>query len=228
MSFLAYAMDITIDIIADEKIWFPGPIQKRKILTLEDPTSSNWKVLHKINEHVEQWHTSGPCLASAKFICHDARVSSKGPTAFLRVVQQIPYVRADVGPLRAPETTKFTHPELKAYKALKQRNSPNTPKLLAWQEGTQDSSGLVPGGFITWFIFENIEGLALGDENGAGPYWALPPETRTRIPEVFLKEYNTAAEVGILPVFEGPGNLIWNEKRETMYVSHNLEEMTPC
>ncbi|KAJ6140124.1 hypothetical protein N7471_006610 [Penicillium samsonianum] len=41
--------------MADEKIWFPGPAQKHKVSTLSETTPSNWKVLQKINEDVQQW-----------------------------------------------------------------------------------------------------------------------------------------------------------------------------
>ena len=197
--------------MADQKIWFPDPIQDSecKILTLNEPTPSTWEVVQKINEHVEQWQdaTSYPSLASAKFVCRDAQ-SPNGPTAFLRIVKQIPSVKGDIGPvrpqeaaqftpselkayeaIRAREATQFTPPELEAYQALKERNSPNTPKLLAWEQGTQDSSDSVPGGFITWIIFEKVEGIALGDENGDSMYWEQPPETRAKIRKVFLEEY---------------------------------------
>ncbi|KAJ5804304.1 uncharacterized protein N7518_000607 [Penicillium psychrosexuale] len=204
--------------MAHENIWFPDPFQNCKILSLNEPTPSNWEVFQKINEHVEQWQDVTcrlPSLASAKFVCRDASESPNGPTAFLRIVKQIPsqvaeqFTRTEPKAsqaIRAQEATQFTPPELKAYQALKDRNSPNTPKLLAWQQGTQDASGTVPGGFITWVIFEDIEGIALGDENGAGIYWEQPPETRAKI-----------REIGILPIHDGPGNLIWNAERETIH-----------
>ncbi|CDM29182.1 unnamed protein product [Penicillium roqueforti FM164] len=171
--------------MAHENIWFPDPFQNCKILSLNEPTPSNWEVSQKINGHVEQWKDATcrlSSLASAKFVCRDTSESPNGPTAILRIVKQIPSTKAQ-------EATQFTLPELMAYQSPKERNSPNTPKLLAWQQGTQDASGTIPGGFITWIIFVDIEGIALGDANGAGIYWEQPPETRAKIREVFMKEY---------------------------------------
>ncbi|KAF9252125.1 hypothetical protein DTO006G1_2872 [Penicillium roqueforti] len=91
--------------MADQKIWFPDPIQDSecKILTLSEPIPSNWEVVQKINEHVEQWqdaisYPSHPSLASTKFVCRDAQFPN-GPTAFLRIVKQIPSAKGDIGPV---------------------------------------------------------------------------------------------------------------------------------
>ena len=155
--------------MAHKQIWFPDPDQKCKILSLDEPPPSNWEVFQTINEHVKQWQVDTsrcPSLASAKLVCGDASKSPNGPTAFFRIVKQIPsqvaeqFTRTELKTsqaVRFREATQSTLPELKAYQALKERNSPNTPKLLAWQQGTQCTSGTVPGGFITWIIFGNIE-----------------------------------------------------------------------
>ena len=60
-----------------------------------------------------------------------------------------------------------------AYLDLTQKHSSNTPKLIGYRTGTQDRSGIVPGGFITWLVWEIVPGLRLGYRNGAGPFWVL-------------------------------------------------------
>ncbi|KAJ5832281.1 hypothetical protein N7474_000592 [Penicillium riverlandense] len=228
--------------MSDQKSWFDSTINKRKILSLKEPVLSKWKLVEKLNEHVEQRpeaksHTS---LASARFLCRDASRPANEATAYayLRIVKQIPSERAEEADLvsRAREATQFTPPELKAYKALAQKGSTNTPKLLAWEQGTQDSTGPMPGGHITWIVFEKLEGLTLGDDDEASSYWALPSETRKSIRSVFLREFKSvkttsismddidtsmtiskAAEIGILPVAPGPHNVIWNAEKETIH-----------
>lgn len=68
-----------------------------------------------------------------------------------------------------------------AYLDLIQKHSSNTPKLIGYRTGTQDRSGLVPGGFITWLVWEIVPGLRLGDRNGAGPFWGLESYEREQV-----------------------------------------------
>lgn len=96
--------------MADQKIWFPDPIQDSecKILTLNEPTPSNWELVQKA--------TSYPSLASAKFVWCDAQ-SPNGPTVFLRIVKQIPSVKGAIGPVRLQEAAQFTPSELKSIRS---------------------------------------------------------------------------------------------------------------
>lgn len=87
---------------------------------------------------------------------------------------------------RKPSCESFTPPELIAYRDLTQKHSSNTPKLIGYKSGTQDRSGLVPGAFITWFVWEIVPGLRLGDSNGAGPFWALESDEREQVHTAFV------------------------------------------
>lgn len=177
--------------MADSKSWFPKSLKKGKIIRLAEPVSSRWKIVEKVNEHVEQYEDTElhPSLASAKFLCRDASSSSNKKYAYLRIVQQIPSVNGEVSDHAAREATEFTPPELKAYQTLKERQSPNTPKLLAWDQETQDTSGPVPGGWMTWIVFERVEGFPLGDEYGAGAFWEQSPDTQMTIRRVLVEEF---------------------------------------
>lgn len=100
--------------MAHENIWFPDPFQNCKILSLNEPTPSNWEVSQKINGHVEQWKDATcrlSSLASAKFVCRDTSESPNGPTAILRIVKQIPSTKAQVA-------EQYTPTELKASQAI--------------------------------------------------------------------------------------------------------------
>lgn len=41
-----------------------------------------------------------------------------------------------------------------------------TPTLIGYQESKQGSSGLVPGGFITFIAWEIVPGICLGSPSG--------------------------------------------------------------
>lgn len=90
----------------------------------------------------------------------------------MRIHVQVPHrtTEIDGSDTRGRQATRYTPPELTAYQDLSQKHSNNTPKLIGYRAGTQDHSGLVPSGFITWFVWEIVPGLRLGDRNGAGPW----------------------------------------------------------
>ena len=81
----------------------------------------------------------------------------------------------------------WTPYELASLLDLTKKGSNITPKLLVYKTGTQDRSGLVPGGFIIWFVWEIVPGLRLGDSDGAGSFWGLESSERKQIRESFLK-----------------------------------------
>lgn len=64
---------------------------------------------------------------------------------------------------------------------LTEKGSNITPKLLGYKISTQDRSGLVPGGFIIWLVWEIVPGLRLGDGDGAGPFWGLESHERQQV-----------------------------------------------
>lgn len=63
----------------------------------------------------------------------------------------------------------------------------NTPKLFGYKFGTQDRSGLVPGGFIIWLVWEIVPGLRLGYSNGVDSFWGLESFEREQVRLVFIK-----------------------------------------
>lgn len=73
------------------------------------------------------------------------------------------------------------------------RKSKITPALLAYKEDKQDQDGLVPGGYITYIVWEVVPGVQLGDgftpKDGNSPFWSFSREERDVIRDVFKQEY---------------------------------------
>ena len=107
----------------------------------------------------------------------------------MRIYVQVPHetTEMDDADTRGQQGTTYTPPELIAYLDLTQKHSSNTSKLTGYRSGTQDHSGLVPGGFITRLVWEIVPGLRLGDRNGAGPFWGLESYKREKVRAVFIE-----------------------------------------
>ncbi|KAJ5445224.1 hypothetical protein N7491_001306 [Penicillium cf. griseofulvum] len=58
------------------------------------------------------------------------------------------------------QPTTYNPPELIAYRDLTEKGSSDIPKLLGYKTDKQDRSGLVPGGFIIWLVWEIVPGLS--------------------------------------------------------------------
>lgn len=83
-----------------------------------------------------------------------------------------------------------TPQELTAYQDLTQKSS-NTPKLLGYKTTVQDNSGLIPGGFAVWLVWEMVPGLRLGNKNGPNAFWALDDSEKDEIRASFVKTYKS-------------------------------------
>ncbi|KAJ9492890.1 hypothetical protein VN97_g319 [Penicillium thymicola] len=109
---------------------------------------------------------------------------------------------------RSRQATTYNPPELIAYRDLAENGSSDTPKLLGYKTDKQDLSGLVPGGFIIWLVWEIVPGLRLGNGNGADPFWALESYEREQVRLAFLKA---------LPYFIAPFKKAGKPERPIMF-----------
>jgi hypothetical protein len=77
--------------------------------------------------------------------------------------------------------------ELLAYQELTSQNLGFTPKLLGYKTTTQDKTGLVPGGFVIWLVWEMVPGLRLGSKDifGSHAFWDLDDGEREEIRQHF-------------------------------------------
>lgn len=90
---------------------------------------------------------------------------------------------------RAQQATTYEPVELRALRDMTNMGSLNTPQLLDSSFQTQDSNGLVPGGFLIFLVWQIVPGLRLGDNLGAEAFWALEQKERSDIQAAFPYEY---------------------------------------
>lgn len=203
--------------------WFSEGIEPGTIISLDRPETSKWRILEKMNEHDHQVeHGRGLSWASTKLLV-EATGSSKSK-GYMRIYMQIPNVNTETRhpDTRATQATTYSPHEFDAYKILSQKGSTITPKLLGYKEGTQDGSGLVPGGFITWFVWEIVPGVQLGDEAGAATFRALASDEREEIRRMFQKTLPQLWNMGVFPTFAGAKNLVWDSESHSLYVSCSM------
>ncbi|KAJ5184510.1 hypothetical protein N7472_009350 [Penicillium cf. griseofulvum] len=158
------------------------------IITLDQPVSSQWKILKKLNERNFQ-ASEEMCrrhnihsYATAKFLCCDPKRPSR--KAFMRIYLQIPVKNTE---MQDPKIRSRQATQLTANQELTQKDFSNAPKLLGYKVSTQDKSGLVPNGFAIWLAWEMVPGLRLGNKLGNDPYWILPAVEREHVRVAFMK-----------------------------------------
>lgn len=127
-----------------------------------------WEIVEKLDEKAssrfEQDITDGmsPAFVAGKFLCRPS--DAEGPLALMRIYQQIPWIgtkwrKASVRAAQAAEP--FEPRELLALKNFKERNCKAVPDLLGYQFGKQDEEDIVPGGFVTYVVWEKVPGEPL-------------------------------------------------------------------
>lgn len=133
------------------------------------PTRS-WVITKKLKEEClitsEKDVTGGLSISYVlgKFRCYDANDSTE---AFMRIYIQLPhdgtfFLKANIRQGQAAPPKQ--HPELVALKKLKKQGCGFAPDLLGYEEKKQDDERFVPGGYITYVVWENIPGESLGYE----------------------------------------------------------------
>ncbi|KAJ5435623.1 hypothetical protein N7445_006508 [Penicillium cf. griseofulvum] len=189
------------------------------IITLDQPVSSQWKILKKLNERNFQ-ASEEMCrrhnihsYATAKFLCCDPKRPSR--KAFMRIYLQIPVKNTE---MQDPKIRSRQATQLTANQELTQKDFSNAPKLLGYKVSAQDKSGLVPNGFAIWLAWEMVPGLRLGNKLGNDPYWILPAVEREHVRVAFMKALPQAAEKGYAPYVPSLSSLVWHSKTGTLYV----------
>ncbi|OOQ86550.1 hypothetical protein PEBR_20793 [Penicillium brasilianum] len=75
----------------------------------------------------------------------------------------------------------------------------------------------VPGGFITYYAWQAVPGIRLGDYTGKAPqFWTLDKEEREKIRIAFRQIYSEITFIGIWPDSAAAANLVWNSETETL------------
>ncbi|CAG8001467.1 unnamed protein product [Penicillium nalgiovense] len=197
--------------------WFPSELDEGGKVILDKPSSSKWVIGKLVNTHSYQSdETHVPSYACAQFECVNATTQEE---CFMRIYVQVPftgYEHADRH-TRAQQASKFTPPELDAYRFLTDNGSQNTPKLRAYKQDTQDTNGPIPGGHITWIVWQKVPGKCLGDIRNATVYWGLKAIERKCVRDAFLQELPKITKMGYFPHHLSPRNLIWNKVNGALY-----------
>ena len=173
--------------------WFHKGFDPGAIISLDKPAPSRWELLEKVNEHdyqvtKEEHDDNGSrSFATARYLCCDPKTRSR--KAFMRIYMQVPHRKTEMddADTRSQQATIYHPRELIAYLDLTEKGSTETPQLLGYKIDKQDRSGLVPGGFMIWLVWEIVPGLRLGDSNGAEPFWALDSHEREQVRLAFLE-----------------------------------------
>ncbi|KAJ5908954.1 hypothetical protein N7495_001636 [Penicillium taxi] len=140
-------------------------VQPGKIVMLDSPLPSKWKIVEVLNEHESRYQKDEKSISYASLKLRCTRVLKKSQEAMIRVIIQIShkYTELEDATTRAKQAKPFTPLELTAYKTLADNHSAITPQLLGYKEGRQEPSGIIPGGFITWIAWAVIPGFQLSD-----------------------------------------------------------------
>jgi hypothetical protein len=168
-------------------------------ITLDPPSEpplylsrQTWVIDKKLSERsqsmTQQDVTDGLGLpfAAAKFLCHRKEYPSK--KAFMRIYLQIPIIGTQYQSpqIRRKQAAKpQPHVELTTLKALKKLECDIVPDLLAYQEGKQGEDSIVPGGYITYVVWDKVPGEPLSVEE----FWGLDLESRQAIRGKFREAF---------------------------------------
>lgn len=149
-------------------------IEVGNVISLSHPKPSKWRILEVLCEHDYQKYETAkdPSYASVQLSCNEVGGSRR--RSRMRIVMQVPYLVTedkDKGSAtRAKQATKFRTAEFRAFLTFEKQGSTCTPPLLGYLEDQQDRFfGPVPGCFITYYAWEAMPGIRLGDYTGKAP-----------------------------------------------------------
>ncbi|RLL97786.1 hypothetical protein CFD26_106189 [Aspergillus turcosus] len=191
-------------------------------VTLDSPSHQTWVIDKKLSERRE-WMTQqevtdglGLPFAAAKFLCHRKENPSK--KAFMRIYLQIPVIGTiyQSPQIRRKEAAQpQPHRELTTLKALKELECDVVPDLLAYQEGEQGEDSIVPGGYITYVVWDKVPGEPLDAEE----FWKLDLGSRQAIRDKFREAYPKLRKCGYLPRMSTMSKIIYDKATGNMHFS---------
>ncbi|KGO78311.1 hypothetical protein PITC_059240 [Penicillium italicum] len=182
----------------------------------EPMPSQTWAIANKLSENPFQVTQElvdkgmGPSSTVAKFNCHS--VDAPENLAYMRVYCQVPMVGTEFFSTRARGEQAVPEPrnrELEALKAFKRKNCTAVPRLLDYYEGVQDQEGFVPGGYVTYLIWEKVPGHCLSDEE----YWNMNPDERASIRSMFREAWEELAPCGYEPSMMDLSAIIYDKDK---------------
>ena len=171
---------VTFDAVAEPPIEFPA---------------QTWMILEKLEEESNRLTIEdivaelGPSDTAGKFLCRPAGEEDDNRRAFLRIYQQIPIAGTETKKAairgRQAVDTPPDHSELIAFQTFTELGCDVVPRLLGYQQRQQDHDEGVPGGYITYILWEKVPGESL---NLTG-FWRLSFADRQAIRDKFRQVY---------------------------------------
>ncbi|OJJ45681.1 hypothetical protein ASPZODRAFT_143567 [Penicilliopsis zonata CBS 506.65] len=176
---------------------------------------------HLTQEEINEGLGTAACTA-AKFLCYRVGDPAKEPV-FMRMYLQIPVIGTEFSNARVrakQAAPPLSYPELTALKALKKVGCDVVPDLLGYQEGKQDDDGIVPGGFVTYVVWEKVPGESLTQEK----FWNMELFLRDAVRKEFRGVYSInwprkLVQCGFEPRMATLSKLIYDEASGKMHIS---------
>ncbi|KAJ5554963.1 hypothetical protein N7461_003433 [Penicillium sp. DV-2018c] len=160
----------------------------------------------------------GPSDTCGKFLCRPASDEDDNRRAFLRIYQQVPIAGTEVksAAIRARQAvdTPPNLPELMAFQTFMRKDCDVVPRLLAYQQRRQADDEVVPGGYITYILWEKVAGESLD----LTEFWRLPFAERKAIRDRFRQVYTRFLPCGYMPCMGGPSKIIYDKSSGQMHV----------
>lgn len=215
--------EITLDAVTEEPLHFPA---------------QTWVIVEKLEENpgplTQKEVTDGIGISdtSAKFLCRPAGAGNEAKLAFMRIHQQVPNTGTEFkkASLRARQAVEYPgNKELVALKSFMMLECEVVPKLLGYRQSKQQEDEMVPGGFVTYIVWEKVA----GDSLDLIKFWLRPFGERGAIRDKFRRVFTYVYEAycgdfqltlnrrflqfGFMPLMATPSKIIYDESSGQMY-----------
>jgi hypothetical protein len=130
----------------------------------------------------------GISRTAAKFLCRPAGPGNEAKRAFMRIHQQVPiagteFKKANIRLSQAVEEPEDR--ELVALKTFTRSRLEFVPRLLGYQQRKQEDDDMVPGGFVTYIVWEKVP----GDSFDPAKFWLSSFDERQAFRDKFRRVF---------------------------------------
>ncbi|OQD60501.1 hypothetical protein PENPOL_c023G02585 [Penicillium polonicum] len=186
--------------------------------------SETWQIVEKLDEcpyastKEDIADVFGPGYVAGNFLCRPAGSDAQEKVAFMRIYKQIPTAGTEFQKftIRAAQAAgPCEHTELIALKAFMEKGCDVVLKLLGYRLGKQDEDDIVPGGYITYVVWEKVRGDSLDGDM----FWSCPFSQRQEIRAKFRQVYEKLLQFGCRPGLPAPSKIIYDWATGEMHIS---------
>ncbi|KAJ5484499.1 hypothetical protein N7453_011967 [Penicillium expansum] len=172
--------EVTLDAVTEGSLHFPA---------------QTWVIVKKLEENpcrlTQKDVTDGMGISDtfAKFLCRPAGPGNETKLAFMRIHQQVPIAGTEFKKTSVRAGQAVDEPgnrELIALKSFMRFGCEVVPRLLGYQQSKQQEDDMVPGGFVTYIVWEKVP----GDSFDHIKFWLRPFSERATIRDKFRQEWN--------------------------------------